>query len=147
MNLVNKVYGDLPGAIHCLERSLARAREGGFALLMAVSGIFLGRSLALAGRADARSTLEQAIDHSESIGFMAFHPAGLAWLADAYLREGRRADAMAAIDRALDLARTHGQHAQKAEALVAHGAIAGAGDTPDLEQAQTSIRQALVSCL
>ena len=144
LGLVHMVQGDLPRAIQCLERSLTRAREGGFAVLLAIGWSFLGRALALAGRADARSTLEQAINYSESIGFMAFHAAGLAWLADAYLSDGRCADAMGAINRSLELSQTHGQHAQKAEALVVRGAIASAGDTPDPELAHGSIREALV---
>jgi tetratricopeptide (TPR) repeat protein len=143
LGLVLLVQGNLPRAIHYLERSLARAREGGFAALAALSGSFLGRALGLAGRSDARSTLEQAINYSQSIGFMAFHPAGLAWLADVYLRDGRCADAMDAINRSLELSRTHGQHDQQVEALVVRGAIASAGDRPDVEQAHDSIRQAL----
>jgi class 3 adenylate cyclase/tetratricopeptide (TPR) repeat protein len=143
LGLVRLVQGDLPRSIHCLERSLACAREGGFAVLEALSGSFLGPALALAGRAEAHSTLEQAIAYSESMRFMAFHPARLAWLADAYLRNGRCVEAMAAIDRAIEMSRTHGQHAQEAEALLVRGAIAGAGDTPDLEEAHGFIRQAL----
>ena len=144
LGLVHMIQGDLPRAIQCLERSLTRSREGGFAVLLAIGWSFLGRALALAGRADARSTLEQAINYSESIGFMAFHAAGLAWVADAYLSDGRCADAMRAINRSLELSQTHGQHAQKAEALVVRGAIASAGDTPDPELAHGSIDEALV---
>jgi tetratricopeptide (TPR) repeat protein len=143
LGLVHLVEGDFPRAIQCLERSLTRARERGFAVLVAVAWNFLGRALVLAGRADARATLEQAINYSESIGFMAWHAAALAWLADSYLGDGRCTDAIDMANRSLDLSQTHGQGAQKVEALVMRGAIASAGHMPDPELAHNSIHEAL----
>jgi tetratricopeptide (TPR) repeat protein len=143
LGLVHLIQGDLPRAIQCLERSVTRAREGGFAVLVAVGRNFLGRALFLAGRADACATLEQAINYSESIGFMAFHAAALAWLADAYLSAGRCTEAIDLAKRSLELSQTHGQGAQKVEALVMRGAIASAGHTLDPELAHGSIHEAL----
>jgi class 3 adenylate cyclase/tetratricopeptide (TPR) repeat protein len=143
LGLVHLVRGDLPRALQCLERSCTEAREGGFAVLVALSGSCLGRTLSLADRPDAHSTLEAAINYSEVIGFKAFWPGWLAWLADAQLHEGRWADAMDTIARSLEFSGAHGQQAQKAEALVVRGAIIGARSTSVPDQARSGLHEAL----
>jgi tetratricopeptide (TPR) repeat protein len=104
---------------------------------------FLGRALALVGRADARQILEDAVAHGESIRFTAFHPMALTSLAEAYSRNGGRAEAKTMLTRALDLARTNGQRAQEIDALLGLGELHASADVPDVEQGQANLREAL----
>ena len=65
------VQGNLPRALHWLERAVDFSRAGGFALLRVLSETFLGRALSLAGRhADAIAVLENGAAYTESIQFM-----------------------------------------------------------------------------
>jgi class 3 adenylate cyclase/tetratricopeptide (TPR) repeat protein len=127
--LVYALAANLTPAIHWLERALELSRTGGFAVLVSLSLSFLGRAFALVGRADARQALEDAGAHIEAIRFTAFHPSTLTALAEVYGRDGRRADAKAMLDRALDLARTNGQRAQEVDALLALGELTASADS------------------
>src|SRR5215467_10669938 len=74
---------------------------------------------------------------------MAFHAVDLAWLAHAYLREGRRAEAMTTIERALHLATTNGQRASECEVLLVLGVMNTFDDPPAYEQASVHLARAL----
>jgi class 3 adenylate cyclase/tetratricopeptide (TPR) repeat protein len=143
VGLTHVVLGNFTTAIRWLERSLELARNGGFAVLSAISLSFLGRARTLVGHSDARVVLEEAVEYSSSIRFMAFQAADLAWLADTYLRDGQRAEAMTTIERALHLAATNGQRAFESEALLVLGTMNTFTDPPDLEPASTCFRRAL----
>jgi tetratricopeptide (TPR) repeat protein len=66
------------------------------------------------------------------------------WLSEAYLLAGREADASAAAQRALGLARQHKERGHEAYTLRLLGEIASHGDSPDLLTAEDHYRQALV---
>jgi class 3 adenylate cyclase/tetratricopeptide (TPR) repeat protein len=144
VGLVSLIQGDIPHALHWLERGIQLSRNGDFAVLLAISTGFLGRALTLAGRvAEGLTLLEEAAEYCSAIRFMAFRPATEMWLADAYLQAGRGAEAIATIERALHLTRVHGQRAVESEALLGLAAIRASGDVPELDQGLASSREAL----
>jgi tetratricopeptide (TPR) repeat protein len=138
------VQGDLPRALQWVERAVAMARSGGFAVLRVLAETFLGRALSLAGRhGEAVTVLEDGEMYAESIQFRAVHTLSLAWLADAQLQAGRVAHAKTTIDRALQAARLHRQPAAESEVFLALAASHAAGGRPDLEAARTAAQQAI----
>jgi class 3 adenylate cyclase/tetratricopeptide (TPR) repeat protein len=138
------VQGDLPRALHWLERAIDIVRAGGFAVLRVLSETFLGRALSLAGRhSEALAMLEDGGAYAESIQLKAVHALNLAWLADANRRAGRIADAMAMIERAMHATRTHRQRAAEAEVFLTLAASHACGESPDLKSSLAATRQAL----
>jgi tetratricopeptide (TPR) repeat protein len=65
------------------------------------------------------------------------------WLSEAYLLAGREADARAAAQRALGLARQHKERGHEAYTLRLLGEIASREDPLDIEKAADHYRQAL----
>jgi class 3 adenylate cyclase/tetratricopeptide (TPR) repeat protein len=145
VGLVSLIQGDVPHALHWLERGIQLSRDGGFAVLLAISTVFLGRALTLAGRVAEGLTLldEEAVSYCSAIRFMAFRPATETWLADAHLQAGRGAEAITTIERALHLTRVHGQRVVESEALLGLAAIRASGDVPELDQGLAKSREAL----
>ena len=132
VGLVSLIQGDIPHALHWLERAIQLSRDGDFAVLLAIATVFLGRALTLAGRvAEGLTLLEEAVRYGSAIRFMAFRPATETWLADAHQQAGRSAKAITTIERALHLTRVHGQRAVESEALLGLAAIRAAGDVPN----------------
>ena len=140
---VHVLQGNLTSAIQWLERSLDLARSGDFAILTALSLSFLGRALTLVERSDARQILEDAVEYSASIQFMAFHAADLAWLAYVYLKDGQLAEGMTTIERALQLATTHGQRALESEVCLVLGTMKTLSNSPHFDQAGSHFLRAL----
>jgi tetratricopeptide (TPR) repeat protein len=65
------------------------------------------------------------------------------WLSEGYLLAGREADARAAAQRALGLARHHKERGHEAYTLRLLGDIAAQKDSPDFGEAEDHYRQAL----
>ena len=65
------------------------------------------------------------------------------WLSEAYLLAGREADARAAAQRALGLARQHKERGHEAYTLLLLGEIASREDPLDIGKAEDHYRQAL----
>jgi predicted ATPase/class 3 adenylate cyclase len=75
----------------------------------------LGFAMTLADRAEeGMELLERGTALAESKGFLAYQGQRLAYLAEAHLRAGRDAQAIAVAERALNLARAHGELAGEA---------------------------------
>src|SRR5688572_18681611 len=75
----------------------------------------LGYAYVLAGRvSDALPLLEPSAS-TEGVGILPGRVHG--WLSEAYLRLGRRDDALAVAERGLELCRTHAQQGEQAWAL------------------------------
>ena len=87
--------------------------------------------------------MEEALADPEATG-TTNHPLLLAYLGEAHLRAGRRDDAVAAAQRALDLAHRQKERGNEAWVLRLLGEIAAQADPPTLESAERHYTQALV---
>jgi tetratricopeptide (TPR) repeat protein len=87
--------------------------------------------------------LEEAVEQSAALNFMAVHPRTLTWLGEAYLAAGRLADALESAQRALSLARAHKQRGVEADALRVLGDLRTTQSPVDPERAAASYREAL----
>jgi tetratricopeptide (TPR) repeat protein len=112
--------------------------------LFDVSAALLGYAYALSGRIPEGVTLmEEALADPEATG-TAYHPLLLAYLGEAHLLAGRRDDAAAVGQRALDLAHRQKERGNEAWAPRLLGDIAARADPPDRESAEGHYNQALV---
>ena len=103
----------------------------------------LGHAYALSGRFPEGVTLmEEALGDPEATG-TANDPLLLAYLGEAYLRAGRRDDAVAVARRALDLAHRQKERGHEAWVLRLLGDIAAHADPPDPESAEEHYTHAL----
>ncbi len=131
------VMGDVGRAVDILERTrdLARARD--LTLLMPFVLRALGYIHALSGRTAAGlSLLQQALGAIESFRMDVFHALFVTQLGEARLLAGELPEAHALAERALTLAREHGERGCEAGALRLLGDIAVHSDPPDLEKAE-----------
>jgi class 3 adenylate cyclase/DNA-binding winged helix-turn-helix (wHTH) protein/tetratricopeptide (TPR) repeat protein len=136
--------GDLPPAIPILERALALAQETHIQLFVPRVTSTLGAVCALAGRiADALPLLEQAVEQTVTMRFMAEHALRVVWLGEAYLRAGRLDEAYIQAQRALGFSQVHQERGYVAYALRLLGEIHARHDLPEDEQAEAHYRQAL----
>jgi tetratricopeptide (TPR) repeat protein len=127
--------GNVDDALPWLERSFDFYRRGNFPFVRPVVAAALGEAYALAGRVtDGVVLIHQAVEESASVNLVVFHPRILGGLAEAYLLAGRQHEALPAVERALDLTRTHKQRGFEAEALRTLGDIHSACDQFDAEK-------------
>jgi tetratricopeptide (TPR) repeat protein len=104
----------------------------------------LGYAYALSGRsAEAIPLLEEAVERPVSAASNEGKSLRTIWLSEAYLLAGRGADARAAAQRALGLARQHKERGHEAYTLRLLGEIAAREDPLDIGQAENHYRQAL----
>src|SRR5262249_46297303 len=103
----------------------------------------LGYAYALSGRsAEAISLLEEAVERPVRTVTLESQSLRTVWLSEAYLLAGRGADARAAAQRALGLARQHKERGHEAYTLRLLGEIAAREDPVDIGKAETYYRQA-----
>jgi len=93
---------------------------------------------------EACSALERAEAYAESIGFMSFHPLGLTYLSEAYLRCGHVNQAAPLAKRAAELTLKYGQRGYYAWALRLLGEIASHPQHMDEATAESRYRESLV---
>jgi len=136
--------GDLHQATLALEHALEICHGVDSPLLFYAVSSALGYAYAFAGRsAEAIPLLEAAVERPVSHGSNEGHSSRTSWLSEAYLLAGREADARAAAQRALGLARQRKERGHEAYTLRLLGEIAAREDPPDIGNAEDHYRQAL----
>jgi len=105
---------------------------------------YLGYAYALSGRsAEAIPLLEEAVERPVMAGSLEGQSSRTIRLSEGYLLAGREADARAAAQRALGLARRHKERGYEAYTLRLLGEIAAREDSLDIGKAENHYRQAL----
>jgi len=136
--------GNLPQAIHALERALDLAQEAHIQLAVPWVAAPLGAVYVLAGRsADALPLLERAIEQAIEMRFMMYHALRMVWLGEAYLLASRLDEAYTQAQRALEFSRLHQERGHAAYALRLLGEIAATHTSAEDEQAEAHYGQAL----
>jgi len=136
--------GEFHKAVAMLERSLTLIQPRDHPYWFPMLAVPLGAAHALSGRlAEALPLLEQAVAQSESMHIMGGHALQVAWLSEAYVLAGRPEEALQFAGRALDLSRAYKERGHQAWILRLLGNIAAHRSPPDVEQAETSYRQAM----
>ncbi|HSB81081.1 MAG TPA: tetratricopeptide repeat protein, partial [Candidatus Methylomirabilis sp.] len=134
-----RVRGEFPHAVRLLERALALCREWDLLQPFWITSGFLASAYALSGRvADGLSLVDEGLKapaHWQAL------IAGQ--LGKAYLLANRLDEALASADRALTLAREHGQRGYEAWALHLLGEIASHQVPQAVEPAEGHYRQAM----
>jgi tetratricopeptide (TPR) repeat protein len=116
--------GHFRRAVRSFQRSLAAGAFADSPVGFAFVALHLGYALALDNGADEGiPILEDSIRVAETRGFAARHSLRLAYVSEAYLSVNRVDDALSAASRALELARSHEEHANEAYALRVLGEI------------------------
>jgi tetratricopeptide (TPR) repeat protein len=136
--------GNLHQATLTLEHAMEVCQEVDSPPLFHAVSSALGYAYALSGRsAEAIPLLEEAVERP----FMARNNEGQSlrtiWLSEAYLLAGREADARAAAQRALGLARQHKERGHEAHTLRLLGEIEAREAPLDIGKAENHYRQAL----
>jgi class 3 adenylate cyclase/tetratricopeptide (TPR) repeat protein len=143
LGFVSLRRGAIPEAIPPLERAVELCRVAQVRLLFDITAAHLGYAYVLSGRLTEGVTLiEEAVADPEATGTI-HHPLLLAYLGEAHLLTGRRDDAAAAAQRALDLAHRLQERGNEAWVLRLLGDIAAHADPPDPESAEEHYTQAL----
>ncbi|MGH7772993.1 MAG: tetratricopeptide repeat protein, partial [Candidatus Binatia bacterium] len=144
MGLLHLRRGDLHQATLTLEHGLEVCRGLDNPLLFHAVSSTLGYAYALSGRsADAIPLLEEAVERPILTAVQEAQSLRTIWLSEAYLLAGREADARAAAQRALGLARQHKERGHEAYTLRLLGEIAAREDPPIIKEAEDHYRQAL----
>ncbi len=135
--------GDLAKAVALLRRALGACETWQIAIHWPQAASALGYACALSG--DDGGTvplLEQAVERAAS-GGLHHESVTLPRLGEAHLMAGRRPEAIACAERALELARRREERAHEAWALRLLGEIAARGQPPDVAEAEARYGEAL----
>jgi tetratricopeptide (TPR) repeat protein len=144
MGLLHLRRGDLHQAILTLEHALEVCQGVDSPLLFHAVSSALGHAYALSGRsAEAIPLLEEAVGRPVLTTTLEGQSLRTIWLSEAYLLAGREADAHAAAQRALGLARQHKEKGHEAYTLLLLGEIKAREDPLDIGKAENHYRQAL----
>jgi tetratricopeptide (TPR) repeat protein len=144
MSLLNFRRGDLHQATLALEHALEVCQGVDSPPLFYAVRSTLGYAYALSGRsAEAIPLLEEAVEHPVMGVTQEGKSLRTMWLSEVFLLAGREADARAAAQRALGLARQHKERGHEAYTLLLLGEIAAREDPLDLGKAENHYRQAL----
>ena len=137
--------GDLHQATLALEHALEVCQGVDSPPLFHAVSSTLGYAYALSGRsAEAIPLLEEAVERPVmAAGSFEGQSLRTLWLSEAYLLAGREADARAAAQRALGLARQHKERGHEAYTLRLLGEIVAREDPLDIGKAEDHYRQAL----
>src|SRR5262245_13586919 len=126
-----------------LERGLEVCKGWDFPLVFHLSSAALGYAYVQAGRvADALPLLEQSVS-IEARQIMMGRGRAHGWLSEAYLRLGRRDEALAVAVRGLEFCRVQAQQGEQAWALRLLGEIHAHRHPPEAEPAAAAYREAL----
>jgi DNA-binding winged helix-turn-helix (wHTH) protein/tetratricopeptide (TPR) repeat protein len=135
--------GDVLEALPLLEGGLSLCRSRDLWIVFPYMASLLGWAYQLSDRvAEALPLLEQAVEQGSAMKRADHQWFGLAHLGEAYLRAGRREDAVDVAERALTLARNHPQRGCEAWTLRLLGEIA-AEDAAGAQAAEAYYREAL----
>jgi class 3 adenylate cyclase/tetratricopeptide (TPR) repeat protein len=141
---LNGVKGELSQAARLLERAVAQCREWNITLFTPIATASLGHVYAWSGRiGEGVSWLQQALAAYESVGMAYFHSISVVQLGEAYLLADQVEDARACADRAVRLAREHGERGHEAWALRLLGEMASHHDHLDVATAETHYSAAM----
>jgi tetratricopeptide (TPR) repeat protein len=144
MGLLHLRRGDLHQATLTLEHALEVCQGVDSPPLFHAVSSALGYAYACFGRsAEAIPLLEEAVERPVISGTHEGQSLRTIWLSEAYLLAGREADARAAAQRALGLARRHKERGHEAYTLRLLGEIAAREDPFDIGKAENHYRQAL----
>jgi len=136
--------GDLHQATLALERALEICQGVDSPPLFHAVSSALGYAYARSGRsAEAIPLLEEAVERPVLTSTHEGQSLRIIWLSEAYLLAGREADARAAAQRALGLARQHKERGHEAYTLRLLGEIAAREVPLDIGKAENHYRQAL----
>jgi class 3 adenylate cyclase/tetratricopeptide (TPR) repeat protein len=141
---VHSLKGEFRQAIPLLERGVSLCREWNLHFVEPTMAELLGYVYALAGRpSKGLDLLRDATADAESIGFTMFLTPAIVHLGEAVLLEGQVEEADVNAQRALSLAREHGQRSQEAWTQRLLGEIATHRDPRDIEAAESCYREAI----
>jgi class 3 adenylate cyclase/tetratricopeptide (TPR) repeat protein len=144
MGLLHLMRGDLHQATLALEHALEICRGVDSPPLFHAVSSALGYAYALSGRsAKAIDLLEEAVERPVMGGGGEGQSLRTILLSEAYLLAGREADARAAAQRALGLARQHKERGHEAYTLLILAEIAAREDPLDIRKAENHYGQAL----
>jgi tetratricopeptide (TPR) repeat protein len=144
MGFLHLRQGDLHQATLSLKHALEVCRGVDNPLLFHAVSSTLGYAYALARRsAEAIPLLEEAVERPILTAAQEAQSLRTIWLSEAYLLAGREADACAAAQRALGLARQHKERGHEAYTLRLLGEIAAREDPLDIGKAENHYRQAI----
>ena len=136
--------GNLQQAILALEHALEVCQGVDSPPLFHTVSSALGHAYALSGRsAEAISILGEAVERPVRSVTLEGQSLRTIWLSEAYLLAGQEADARAAAQRALGLARRHKERGHEAYTLRLLGEIAAHKDRPDVRGAEDHYHQTL----
>ena len=144
MGLLHLRRGDLHQATLALEHALEVCQGVDSPPLFHGVSSVLGYAYARSGRsAEAIPLLEEAVERTVMGGNNEGQSLRTIWLGEAYLLAGREADARAAAQRALGLARQHKERGHEAYTLRLVGRSRRAKNPLDIGEAENHYRQAL----
>jgi class 3 adenylate cyclase/tetratricopeptide (TPR) repeat protein len=144
MGLVQLRRGDLHQATLALEHALEVCQGVDSLSLFYLVSSALGHAYALSGRsAEAISFLEEAVERPVMSATQEGQSLRTIWLSEGYLLADREADARAAAQRALGLARQHKERGYEAYTLLLLGEIAAREDPLDIGKVEDHYQQAL----
>jgi len=144
MGHLHLTYGNLQQAIVALEHALEICQGVDSPPLFHSVSSALGYAYALSGRsAEGIPLLEQAVERPELAGSNEGQSLRTMWLSEGYLMAGREADARAAAQRALGLARQHKERGHEAYTLRLLGEIAAHKGRSEFGDAEEHYRQTL----
>jgi DNA-binding NtrC family response regulator/tetratricopeptide (TPR) repeat protein len=136
--------GDLPRALHLLERAVGICQEADFLIWFPRTAAALGAAYTLGGRAtDAVPLLTQALEQTIATGMGGVQALCSLPLGEAQLLAGRLEKAHTLADRALTLAREHQERGHEAYALRLLGDITSRHGPAEAEQAEAHYQEAL----
>ena len=136
--------GDFRQAVPLIERGVTLCREWNLHFVAPTLMELLGYVHAQSGRVpEGLELLRQGLADAESIGFAMFLTPAIAHLGEACLLAGQTAEAAGLAERALALARQHGQRSQEAWAQRLLGEAAAQRDPLDVTAAEGGYREAM----
>ncbi len=141
---VYSLKGDFRQAIPLLERGVDLCREWNLHFVAPTLAELLGYVYALAGRQpEGLDLLRSAVSDAESIGFSMFLIPAIVHFSEAHLLADQIEEAAVSAERALTLARKHGQRSQEAWAQRLLGESAARSDPSDIKAAEGGYREAM----